>query len=635
MEIFGEMRQLTPFWKRFFGFHMVMYAAMILCTIPFLFEVKEWDVSTVLVIATAIPVYSLAYMAAGMLLSALVAAILRKRKCRDVAAATVAGIFSALSQMLVLADFGLFRGFGFHFNMFVWNLITTPGGFASMGLRNDTTLPLVVAILLISGLNVFAVWGIFFSRGGKVGEALYRPLSGWKKFAFAAVLVIFGVANSFLFAWHHYMKNSVPLLAAERIPWYQRSTMKNFFRRTLKIKEPKRTELLMRIGKSKSIRYPKAPIRRRADRKRFNVVWLACESWRADMLNDEVMPNTCRFAEKYAVSFKDNHSGGNGTRQGVFTMFYGLYGNYWHSFLSGRTGAQIIDWMIEDNYDFGCFTSAKFSYPEFDQTIFAKLPASVLHSFDRAVTYKRDIRNTKLLTDFIAADRGDKPFMAFMFFESPHYPYEFPPENAKFKDYAANVNYLQLGAEHAERIKNRYRNSCFTLDGFLGRVFALLEEKKLLDNTIVVVVGDHGEEFFEHGRLGHNSVFTREQIRTPLLLHIPGVKPGVYTGMSSHVDIVAMLAPHFGVENDPGDFCLGKNLIGPKAPVRNYAIIAGWDTFFFVGKKYKMVLPLNSFDAVTMKLYDAQDNPLPDSQVFFREYREELVEVQKDMRRFY
>ena len=54
-----------------------------------------------------------------------------------------------------------------------------------------------------------------------------------------------------------------------------------------------------------------------------------------------------------------------------------------------------------------------------------------------------------------------------------------------------------------------------------------------------------------------------------------------------------------------------------------------------MGKKYKMVLPLNSFDAVTMKLYDAQDNPLPDSQVFFREYRNELVEVQKDMRRFY
>ena len=636
MEKFGGMKHFTPFWKRFFGFYLAIYALMILCTALFLFEVKEWDASTVWVLLTALPVYSLGYIAPGMAISALVGVIMRKSKYRAVAASAVSGAFSALAEMLVLADFGLFRGFGFHFNMFVWNLITTPGGFASMGLRNDTILPLVLAILLILGFNAFAVWGIFFSRGGKIGEAFYKPLAGWKKFALAALLVVCGIANPFIFAWNHYIKNSAPLLAAERIPLYQRATMKDFFRDTLKIKEPKRTELLMRIRKSRSIRYPVAPIRRRADRKRFNVVWLTCESWRADMLDREIMPRACRFADRYAISFKDNHSGGNGTRQGMFSMFYGLYGSYWHSFLSGRAGAQIIDWMIEDKYDFGCFTSAKFSYPEFDQTIFAKLPAKVLHSFDRDVTYKRDIRNTKQLIDFIGSDHGGKPFMAFMFFESPHYPYEFPPENAKFKEFAAKVNYLdQLGAEHAEKIKNRYRNSCVTLDGFLGQVFAMLEEKKLLDNTIVVVVGDHGEEFFEHGRLGHNSDFTREQIRTPLLLHIPGVKPGVYTGMSSHVDIVAMLAPYFGIENDPADFCLGKDLIGPKSPVRNYAVIAGWDTIFFVGKKYKMLLPVNSFDAVTMKLYDAQDNPLPDPQVFFREYRNELVEVQKDMRRFY
>ena len=630
------MKGFTSFWKRFFGFYLAMYAVMIVCIAPFLFEVKEWDASTAWVLLTALPVYALVYLAPGMLLTALVAAIFRKSRRRAAVAATVAGTFTALTQMLVLADFGLYRGFGFHFNMFVWNLVTTPGGFASMGLRGDTILPLAGAILLISGLNAFAAWGVFFSRGGRVGEALYRPLAGWKKLWFVAALAVCFAVNIFIFSWNHYVKHSAPLLGAERIPLYQRTTMKSFFGRVLGIKEPERTELLMRVGKSKNISYPRAPIRRRADRRRFNVVWLACESWRADMFDKEIMPNVCRFAEKYAVSFRDNHSGGNGTRQGVFSMFYGLYGSYWHSFLSARAGAQIIDWMIEDGYDFGCFTSAKFSYPEFDQTIFAKLPANVLHSDDAGITYQRDIRNTERLIDFIAADRGGKPFMAFMFFESPHYPYEFPQKNARFKDYAENVNYLKLAsADQVEKVKNRYRNSCATLDGFLGRVFAALEERKLIDDTIVVVVGDHGEEFFEHGRLGHNSDFTREQIRTPLLIRIPGVKPGVYAGMSSHIDIVAMLAPYFGIENDPGDFCLGKNLIGPGSPVRDYAIVAGWNTIFFVGKKYKMVLPLNSFDAVTMKLYDAQDRPLPDPQVFFREYREELVEVQKDMRRFY
>ena len=630
------MKKFTDFLKRFFGYLIAMYIVMMLCTALFFTEVKEWDGATVAVLLTALPVYSLGYIAPGMFIALLLAAIFHKTKYFAVISASVAGLFSILAQTLVLADYGLYRGFGFHFNLFVWNLIKTKGGLSSMGLRSYTVLPLCIALAVICIFNALAVWGIIFARGGKIGKALYWPISGWKKpLIVVAAITLCGVANPFIFAWNHYMKNAAPLLGAERIPLYQRTTMKDFFRKQLKIAEPKRTELLIRTGRSKSIRYPRATIRRRADRKRFNVVWLTCESWRADMLNREVMPNACGFADKYAVSFKDNHSGGNGTRQGMFSMFYGLYGSYWHSFLAGRAGAQIVDWMIEDGYDFGCFTSAKFSYPEFDQTIFAKLPSDVLHSDDDGVTYQRDIRNVRRLIDFITADRGGKPFMAFMFFESPHYPYEFPPENAKFRNYADKVDYLRLGAEHAGEIKNRYRNSCVTLDAFLGQVFAVLEEKKLLDNTIVVVVGDHGEEFFEHGRLGHNSDFTREQIRTPLLLHIPGVKPGIYEKMSSHIDIVAMLAPYFGVENAPGDFCLGKNLIGPGAPERTYSVIAGWDTIFFVGKKYKMLLPCNSFDAVTSKLYDVMDNPQPDTQVFYEEYAKELMEVQMDMKRFY
>ena len=409
---------------------------------------------------------------------------------------------------------------------------------------------------------------------------------------------------------------------------------KELFYKKLGFKEPKRQELLMRTTKNASIRYPQTAIRRVPNRKRFNVVWLCCESWRADMLNPEVMPKTFGFAQKYGIRFTDNRSGGNGTRQGLFSMFYGLYGNYWHPFLSARQGSLLVDWMLEDNYDIQCFTSAKFTYPEFDQTVFAKLPADRLHSFDEAMTYERDIRNTKLIIDFITADHQGRPFMTFMFFESPHHPYEFPPENARFKPFSEKLDYLKLSPDQAENIKNRYRNSCFTLDGFLHQVCSVLEEKKMLDNTIVVIVGDHGEEFFEHGKLGHNSTFSNEQIRTPLVLHLPGKAPAVYGRMSSHVDIVAMLAPYFGVENPPADFSLGKNLLAPDAPERKYSVIAGWSTLFFAGDKYKMLLPVNSVDAITGTLYDAQDRRLPDRQVFFRECRDELVEVQRDLRRF-
>lgn len=616
------------------GYFSVMYAVSALCTALFFLEVREWSPATWLLLLTALPVYAFFYIAPGMLVSLLVGGIARACGRSTYAAVLVGGVFSSLTQLLILADFGLFRNFGFHFNLFVWNLLTTSGGFASMGLRSDTVIPLALAAVLSLAANLWAAWFLCLRRDGAAALACYRvALRSWRKYALVALIAVVGVFNATAYAWNHFVKEPIPLLAMERIPAYQRTTMRNIFR-SLGYKEPKRETLLMRGSRSGSIDYPKAPIVRDPGRKKYNVVWLACESWRADMLNPEIMPNACEFAQKHGIDFRRHYSGGNGTRQGLFAMFYGLYGSYWHPFLASRTGAVLIDWMLEDGYDFGCFTSAKFSYPEFDQTIFSKLPAEVLHSDDRGVTYTRDIRNVRKLIDFITRERGKRPFMAFMFFESPHYPYEFPKKTARFKDYAEQANYLDLDAEQVRRIKNRYLNSCATLDGFLGEVFAALERRGLLDDTIVVLIGDHGEEFMEHGRLGHNSNFSNEQTMTPLVLHLPGGKPGVYTGMSAHHDVPAMLAPYFGVKNPSRDFTLGKDLLSAEAPRRHYTVIAGWSAIFFTGEKYKMLLPLNSSEAVTARLYDAQDRELPDTQRFFRECRDELVEVQRDLRRF-
>ncbi|MBQ6351701.1 MAG: sulfatase-like hydrolase/transferase [Lentisphaeria bacterium] len=623
----------SDFWRSWSGYQLLVYLIILTCSALFLTEVREWSAGTLLLLLVEVPVYALGYTLPGAVLSAAVGGALCRSRRAPAICAGVAAFLAAATMLLLLADLGLYHHFGFHFNLFVWNLLTTPGGFASMGLRGDTYVPLALAIVLGLGFHGALAYFTIFFRGGRAGRFLYGVFRGWRKFAWIPVVAAFVFAGLTIYAWNHHMKHAAPLLAAERIPAHQRVTMRDFFE-SLGFEEPKREELLLRTGGDGSLDYPKAPIRRRPDRTRYNVVWLACESWRADMLNDEVMPRTCEFARKYAVRFMDHRSGGNGTRQGLFSMFYGLYGSYWHPFLAARRGALIIDWMIEDGYDIKCITSAKFSYPEFDQTIFARLPASSLYSDDRGKTYERDTRNSKLLTDFITADHGGRPFMAFMFFESPHYPYEFPAENAVFKPFSDRVDYLELGPAHAERIKNRYRNSCRTLDGFLHRVFTTLEQHKLLDNTIVVVLGDHGEEFFEHGKLGHNSNFTNEQIRTPLLLRLPDKSPATYTRMSSHIDVTAMLAPYFGVENPTADFSLGKNLLAPGAPERTYSVIAGWTDLFFAGKNLKMQLPVNSFDAITMTLFDARDRALPDRQRFFRECRDELVEVQRDLRRF-
>ena len=72
--------------------------------------------------------------------------------------------------------------------------------------------------------------------------------------------------------------------------------------------------------------------------KPLNIVWLVSESWRWDMLNPEIMPNTWAVTQN-AHRFTRHYSGGNGTRMGMFAMFYGLYGTYWFPFLHSEAHA--------------------------------------------------------------------------------------------------------------------------------------------------------------------------------------------------------------------------------------------------------------------------------------------------------
>ena len=629
-------------WRKIGGYCLLAYFFDLLISLAFLTLVKKWSFGAGLMMFVGLPIYALAYTGTGAMLTLIAAgALVKFKRAQLVVSGIVGWIFFSLTQLLLLADFGLFKSFGYHFNAHVWNLIRTPGGIRAMGLRGNTFAVLTLTIVLIFALNLIPLYFVLFFRGGRAALRLYRTMfRTWRKFALIAAATAFGFAAATVFAWNFYMKYPLPLRASKCIPAFRRVTMNKFFKK-LGFREPTREELLMRQPYNGD-NYPVRPIRRRADRPRYNVVWLVCESWRADALDPVdadpgkpmIMPRTWRFAKQHGIRFTNNFSGGNNTRMGVFSMFYGLYGSYWFPFLDVRKGALLIDWMIEDGYDIRCFSSAQFGYPEFDHTIFARLPASSLHSDDEGLTYERDTRNTAQLLEFINGDHGGRPFMAFMFFESPHYPFEFPDKNAIFRPFVDKVDYMKLGPSRAAEVKNRYYNCCRTLDGFLGQVFDALESRGMLDNTIVVVIGDHGEEFFEHGHQGHGSNFTNEQTRTPLIIHLPKVAPRVYTGMSSHLDVAAMLAPYFGVENPASEFSHGIDLLAPGAPKRRYTVITQFDESFFTGEKYKMDLPLDEFGSITARAYDAEDRELPDTGLVYRECVRDLTEIQRELNRF-
>ena len=99
---------------------------------------------------------------------------------------------------------------------------------------------------------------------------------------------------------------------------------------------------------------------------------------------------------------------------------------------------------------------------------------------------------------------------------------------------------------------NNYYNNLRHLDQQIERIYNHLKEHKLLDDTILVLAGDHGEAFGQHNHnYTHSRASYNENYRTPALLYQPRLfPPRVFTAPTSHVDILPTLLDALGLAYD-------------------------------------------------------------------------------------
>ena len=496
-------------------------------------------------------------------------------------------ILSAFIATFLFADSRLFDLYGFHFNGFVWNPLTTEGGLASLGADqvNPYTILRYIAILAAS-IGMCFLFNRWFAR--------QRIRALWILWIFLAGTlterVIYGIAYAELYG---------PIMSqADHMFLYQPLRM-NSFLNSIGIDIIKQDATVI-SGDSidGNIRYPLENIRltKTADQP-YNIIFLVAESLRyQNIFNDRIMPNTIDFAEKHAVSFNQHYSGGNGTRQALFSMFYGLYGNYWDSFLRDRKTPVLFDVLDQYNYQYFLFTSSYFTYPEFDQTIFGSVPPSSMVETNVGEPWTRDERNVEKLLGKISLRDKDKPFLGFIFFEATHARYSFPLTSEIEKDYIKGLDYAGMTTDELlpmmDGMRARYLNSAHYVDTQFKRVYDFLIANELLDNTIVIITGDHGEEFMEKERWGHNSSFVDEQIRVPLVVSHPDYAPAKVSTMTSHMDIPGMLLTTLGVDNPVSDYSLGNRLFDTTP--NDMVVVASWTDLGIISDKGKLVIPFRS-----------------------------------------
>lgn len=103
--------------------------------------------------------------------------------------------------------------------------------------------------------------------------------------------------------------------------------------------------------------------------------------------------------------------------------------------------------------------------------------------------------------------------------------------------------------------KRQYHRTLTAVDDSIGRINAWLEENGLAENTIVILMGDNGFMFGEHGLIDKRNAY-EESMRVPLLAYIPGLdQPGrVVEEIAAGIDIGPTVLDIAGVEDMPGQF---------------------------------------------------------------------------------
>ena len=304
------------------------------------------------------------------------------------------------------------------------------------------------------------------------------------------------------------------------------------------------------------LNYPRAPLRCGLDSPTLNVLLVVIDAMRADALTPDVAPRLAEFSQG-ATQFDAHYSGGNTSRGGMFSLFYGLPATYWDAFAGLARPPVLMDLFRQNGYQFGLFVATPvYRAVGLERTALAQVPNLRLKTDSpHPGSSGRDRTLTEEWRDWLNRRDPSRPFFGLLYYDSPQAldsPDNYPP-----------VVPVPPGASTQVRKHARYLTAVHYVDSLVGRVLDDLERRKLLERTVVIVTSDHGIEFDENGLgfTGHGTAFSGSQLHTPFVVRWPGRSPGRVVRRTSHNDVApTLLAGLFGCENPPADYASGQDL---------------------------------------------------------------------------
>ena len=220
----------------------------------------------------------------------------------------------------------------------------------------------------------------------------------------------------------------------------------------------------------------------------------------------------------------------------------------------------------------------------------------------------------------------DTPFLLVAHLFDPHLDYD-PPEpfRGRFADgYSGGIRYpvSDLRRIRASRVAHRpedrrfiagaYDEELLYIDAQIGRLLDGLEERGLLDDTLVILVSDHGEELFDHGSFEHGHSVYQELLRVPLVIWAPEARARRIAAPVSIADVFPTVLAAIGAAPEPGlhGRSLWNAVLGGEAPTERVFVaentLRGGEQKALVRWPHKLVLDVTTDRA---RLFDLVRDP--------------------------
>lgn len=316
------------------------------------------------------------------------------------------------------------------------------------------------------------------------------------------------------------------------------------------------------IGHHQSVRYPLAPLDVVMPATHYNLLLVVVRDLRADLLNNIDMPNLARYASQHQL-FSNHLAGDNESATSLFSLFYGLPGQYQPLFAHERIPPVLLDELQRQDYLISAFASQGLMQPSYQHTLLAGLR---LGADERSPDHRQaDAATLQQWQSWLARQTGPRPWFSYLELDTPRtlaLPAEF---QGPYQPESALPSWARPSDEVAAMgLRNRYKNAIFYVDMLLGELFDRLTSQGLSNNTVVIITADHGVELGDQqGSIwGAGQRYAPAQLQVPLVLAWPGETANRIDYPTRHQDLVpTLLARLLGVTSDPQDYSLGTDLL--------------------------------------------------------------------------